>query len=1075
MNGQPDPMPIGIMGHVQTITVFKLIKMNAKWYFWMVITLGGEMEHGSFFILRCQPLKSAFLVGFLLLYSVGVFSQTGPNDRLTNWLVAGNTPDLMLPSNIVHFSMGVSGNTGDNSPLLQQLLNQTTAPAIIQIPQGTFRFESQVLVPQGLILRGMGAGITILNFEMGGANTPCIRIQGNEIATEHLVSQDLEVGAQQVHFATTVPAGITTGDYIRFIQDDATLLNDSWAHRRTGQISKVTGVSGATLDLYSPMRMPHTTANNARVRKVNPVRNVGLACFTLNRVDVAADPRAGVSNIHISYAADCWIKGVESHRCNYAHVEILYSSNLHISDSYFHDAFSFGTGGRAYGVMMHFATSECRVENNVFRRLRHAMILQAGANGNVFAYNHSAETLNQLLTTSSDMVCHGNYAYRNLFEGNVGSGGTVDNSHGGNGPFNTFFRNRTTGFATFIGTLGYNVTGNGANHSQNFMGNETNRNVNFGDSDHLIEFNSWQSSSGVLPTYLAYQEPPEFLIRGGFSGMGFGFFGNNASNPASTRFGSPDKVFVNCGEHVWDGNVWTQGFPAGVDSRFFDLHIDNGNICAPTQSLAAWSVRLAPGARFFLESPHNLTLSDTVFVTANSIEYAQFLADGIYPVQYQMTLSNPGWHLLGIPVSGWTLAMLEQDIRINYDGHPIGPSLYTWNPQNAIGEAVFEPVLNNSVSLSGKPFNLFVNSTFVKNGRGDHQDGNLPVTITLRGNSYFNNFSQSDLGFGTVLQVQGSTNTDGWNLLINPYPTAIHIDEVFQLTPTSFEQGVYLFNPVTGTFELRSHSGLLPSPNENYIAPGLAFWIRFDSDNHLPTTFFDFQSHVRSVAVAPATNYKTPLGLSLFLVDQTNDSVGSSRIYFSEEATREYSTKDISFFPQSDEAAILPLKMRGGQHTRLKVAGFPEDFNRSIWLDLKGKKPGKHRIGLVDEMSFHHIFLEDRQQKSFYDLLMGDVEVLLDTGWTSGRFRLHFDQIEATTPFKLWLNGQRLNLEIDGYQGSVNITVYDIQGKKIVEVNKHLFNQQDAWDLPFLPTGIYTVRIDTEAETKVDKFPLFNR
>jgi hypothetical protein len=116
--------------------------------------------------------------------------------------------------------------------------------------------------------------------------------------------------------------------------------------------------------------------------------------------------------------------------------------------------------------MLRLTSNECLVENNIFEHLRHAMIVQSGANGNVFSYNYS---INPFWTSipnnaAGDMVLHGNYPYANLFEQNVCRNIVVDNSHGANGPLNTFFRNRAEGFGIFFS----------ANNSpnQNFIGND---------------------------------------------------------------------------------------------------------------------------------------------------------------------------------------------------------------------------------------------------------------------------------------------------------------------------------------------------------------------------------------------------------------------------------------------------------------------------------------------------------------------------------------------------------------------------------------------------------------------------
>ena len=67
------------------------------------------------------------------------------------------------------------------------------------------------------------------------------------------------------------------------------------------------------------------------------------------------------------------------------------------------------------------------------------------------------------------MVLHGNYAYANLFEGNTVQHIVIDDSHGINGPNNTFFRNRAELYGIYMNS-------NPASDGQNFIGNEITNN-----------------------------------------------------------------------------------------------------------------------------------------------------------------------------------------------------------------------------------------------------------------------------------------------------------------------------------------------------------------------------------------------------------------------------------------------------------------------------------------------------------------------------------------------------------------------------------------------------------------------
>jgi hypothetical protein len=104
------------------------------------------------------------------------------------------------------------------------------------------------------------------------------------------------------------------------------------------------------------------------------------------------------------------------------------------------------------------------VENNVFRRLRHSMLVQVGVSGNVFGYNYSRETQWELPNVPPDISVHGHYPFANLFEGNIVQGAGVTDYWGPAGPDNLFFRNRVE--------HAYGFRLRDASHRQNVVGNE---------------------------------------------------------------------------------------------------------------------------------------------------------------------------------------------------------------------------------------------------------------------------------------------------------------------------------------------------------------------------------------------------------------------------------------------------------------------------------------------------------------------------------------------------------------------------------------------------------------------------
>ncbi|HET54529.1 MAG TPA: hypothetical protein ENN33_04860, partial [Ignavibacteria bacterium] len=124
---------------------------------------------------------------------------------------------------------------------------------------------------------------------------------------------------------------------------------------------------------------------------------------------------------------------------NYGELWIDWELELEWGDWFpFADA---GTHGCGYGIILGYSSTNCLIENNIFRMLRHAMLLGCGANCNVLNYNYSREQYWTEQIVGADLCLHGRYPYANLMEQNIICQISVDDSHGRNGPYNAFIRN----------------------------------------------------------------------------------------------------------------------------------------------------------------------------------------------------------------------------------------------------------------------------------------------------------------------------------------------------------------------------------------------------------------------------------------------------------------------------------------------------------------------------------------------------------------------------------------------------------------------------------------------------------
>jgi hypothetical protein len=189
---------------------------------------------------------------------------------------------------------------------------------------------------------------------------------------------------------------------------------------------------------------------------LNPVIHAGIENLCLFRGDSGTGDMILLKN-----AAFCRVSGLESAYTTGIHVFLFAAYRCDIVSCWFHHAHDYGEGGHGYGVDCAVHSSDNRIEDNVFEFLRHAMVVQVGACGNVFGYNYSFNPVSEG-GPLPDLVLHGHFPNFNLFEGNTVQRIGIGDFWGPAGPGNTFLRNLVE-----IG----GVDLEDASHHQNLIGN----------------------------------------------------------------------------------------------------------------------------------------------------------------------------------------------------------------------------------------------------------------------------------------------------------------------------------------------------------------------------------------------------------------------------------------------------------------------------------------------------------------------------------------------------------------------------------------------------------------------------
>jgi len=482
----------------------------------------------------------------VLLSGFQVFAQIIPINRQVDWTISGL--DFMLPNpqtivNVIDLGATGNGTTNDSPAIAAAIASLSGAPGVVYFPAGNYRLLSTISLPSGVVLRGESAQTSRLLFDQSSSGVNGINIGGSASGSFVAISSGYTKGS--VAITVENAASFTVGGYAELVQDNNPAWDTapaSWADNSKGQIVRISGIEGNVLHLAYALRIDYDAGFAPRIRPFTPASNIGIECLYLERV---ADSGTGAGyNISINFSANCWVKGVHSNKSVGAHISITASTDIEVSGSYFHHAFTYdGSGTRGYGVMLNHHSGQCLIENNVFEHLRHAMSIKQGANGNVLAYNYAFDGYRSEFPNNfaADISLHGHYAFANLFEGNICELFWIDDYWGPSGPYNTMFRNRFTTYGIYMSSSGSNM--------QHFVGNEVTSTAllqgfyTITGSNHIqhgnnIKGTATPSGTGTVNdiSYYLTQAPEYWNIAGTWPTIGYPNALNSGTNPAKTRF-----------------------------------------------------------------------------------------------------------------------------------------------------------------------------------------------------------------------------------------------------------------------------------------------------------------------------------------------------------------------------------------------------------------------------------------------------------------------------------------------------------------------------------------------------------
>lgn len=421
------------------------------------------------------------------LHSYLSFAKIIPTNRSVDWNNAGYKSGRAIPNSFEHYVYMPPPNANPNTNYsnFQAKLNEAVSlkssypneHIVIKFQSGTYSFNRQIVLNifnnhSYIVLQGQGiktaSGInqyTELVYDIDPKYTEYanhfINIRGSRMYPTNTSEAPIVLYYNEESNEITLDKSLGIPDGQEYLVE-LLFTNGKWheqpnipkdsiqPNEYVGFISSANLISGTTYKLQKDFNLSwklfKDETNNTKTYKFIPIKEIGLTDLSIRYNDefenVNKDSITSTL-VSIDRAQNCWINNIEISKVLSAAVGIGESQYVEVRNSYFHEAYGYGGGGRGYGVVVGSRSIHCKVENNVFRKFRHAMMVVHGSNRNVFGYNYSREQTDQLGNILGDLNLHGFYPYANLFEGNRVDRIHADAYWGPNGSLNTFFRNYT--------------------------------------------------------------------------------------------------------------------------------------------------------------------------------------------------------------------------------------------------------------------------------------------------------------------------------------------------------------------------------------------------------------------------------------------------------------------------------------------------------------------------------------------------------------------------------------------------------------------------------------------------------
>ena len=521
---------------------------------------------------------------------------------------------------------------------------------------------------------------------------------------------------------------------------------------------------------------------------------------------------------------------------------------------------------------------------------------------------------------------------------------------------------------------------------------------------------------------------------------------------------------------TWNGANWTPSAPTPSTKAIFDGDFNtslNGNVEACECEIRSGRTVLVTASNF-IDSQSNITNSGTLTIANNgSLIQVNDGATNTGNIIYQRTATG----IRGSDYVYWSSPVTGQSVDNIYSS-PTPGFKYKWNPlatniNSPLSSGIWEATsgtmdVGTGYIVRGSSNFSMAASSIPAVFTGPVNNGVIPVTIGRGSNT-----TPSTVGSGNGITF---TNfDDNWNLVGNPYPSAIRA-LAFLNANTNIQGFIYLWthntaigsatNPFYGSFlynyssnDYITYNGTAttsgpigpPAFNGN-IAGGQGFFVLMN-DGASGSGTINFRNSMRSNAYANNQFYRNSQNgeedkhrIWLDLLDSNNIPVRTV-IGYVPEATNGLDRLYDARKNTANERNIYSLVENESQI--IQGRSLPFDTNDTVQIGVRIMQQGEYKIaiGAVDGLfsdAAQNIYIEDKLLGVIHDLRQNPYNFSATAGIFNDRFVLRYERnalgnpdFDAVTTVIVSANLGQLSIK-SSVETIEEVMVYDILGRQLL-------------------------------------------